>query len=141
MLNDAHLKRITAIPADLMPEYPVDPETFECTRLVMDKGALLKKADKFRALRLVVFGLCDVSARLGAKRLISLSPEATGGLLRMIGYDAKALGRSYQGKEDGISYCAFEMTCDADVNSDLGKLHSFSVLDSSPDGNVLALLH
>lgn len=125
MLRDAHLGHIGEIPNDLLSDYPTDATTLECTRLVSSLSDLESEAQKI-AIKLVVHGLCVVGEKIGAGRLISLSPVVFGRRLRTLGYDAKPLGKPYRGVEDGRGYRAFEMPCDPEVNQDVGRQFTVS---------------
>ena len=60
MLRDAWRGKADYIPRDLMTHYPDTSDTWECTRLILADDLAAEK--RTLALKLVVFGLCDLVA-------------------------------------------------------------------------------
>lgn len=73
---------------------------------------------RIEAIRLVVFGLCNMAKKSWTETLISLSPSSFGRLLGIMGYAAVPIGLEYICEEDNLPYRAFSMPCDPLVNAD-----------------------
>ncbi len=108
MLRDAVKGQLEDIPADVMLSEIVQPDIWECTRLVMSE-TLTTHAERNECLSLIVGGLADVAAENGASSLISLSPLPLMRALRQLGYAADRLGEPYESPEDGRRYAVLTM--------------------------------
>ncbi|MFV1492365.1 acyl-homoserine-lactone synthase [Phaeobacter sp. JH18-32] len=123
MLKDAADGKLVGIPGGLLVSYPSDNTVWECTRFVNDER-LFKDLPDWIGTKLVVAGLCQATRRLGAERLISLSPRALGVLLRRFGYQVQRQGRRYLCEDDQREYWAFVMGCAPVVNEALFFRHA-----------------
>lgn len=119
MLRDASLGRLPGIPQSILPDPPVTPHVWECTRLVVNDAAATGLT-RHRALRSVVDGLARTASERGARRLISLSPGRLRLVLKSFGYECIDLGASYHCDEDNREYRTLQMG----VHSTRGQLRN-----------------
>jgi len=108
MLKDAADGLLDSIPSSVLPEVEDTNAVWECTRLVVSNDLTTAK-ERSKCLSLIVQGLVDISATLGAKELISLSPVTLARALRGMGYTARQVGKSYMSFEDGRKYAVLKM--------------------------------